>query len=415
WTALHYACQKGHVEIVKYLINYGAIMMKDNMELTPLMIAALELKDLVVEYFMNNLNLEYIEALELLAISYCCHDDLEKTYNYLLKSLQLRYFDFTKPILKNILLPLEVYEYHIESQTIDELNKIHSNSNALYLEILVICERLLGVTSSTTLDSILYIGYVYRREKKYDRCIALWLRALNLKKMNGKSVNRDLKRFVKLFNEMRIFNVNIEINIFVEIFQNIIEELISEQKNNNVQSCWLILYLIVIISKVIILKTQDEQRLISKLIYRINRLNFKVTGTDLTILHLCVNSTMPDMIKNIQFPCSSAAKLLMQNGANITAFDSDRNTPLHTIACSKSFSNDVSTIITDLIEHGAHIDLVNCRGKTPFDCARTEIQNLLKNKAKLSLKCLTAKYITKLNINYHNLLSMTLVDFIKNH
>lgn len=75
-----------------------------------------------------------------------------------------------------------------------------------------------------------------------------------------------------------------------------------------------------------------------------------------------------------RFPCAATAKLLIRCGANVNAMDNERNTPLHIIVQYEKPISDFHTlhsIILDLVKAGAHIDIVNSQGKTPFDAAMT--------------------------------------------
>lgn len=54
--------------------------------------------------------------------------------------------------------------------------------------------------------------------------------------------------------------------------------------------------------------------------------------------------------------------------------DCDRNTPLHIIVNYRKAVNDFITlhsIITELMEGGAHVDCVNSKGETPLEAAAT--------------------------------------------
>lgn len=54
--------------------------------------------------------------------------------------------------------------------------------------------------------------------------------------------------------------------------------------------------------------------------------------------------------------------------------DAERNTPLHLIVNYQKPISDfmtLHTIIMDLTEAGAHMDVVNIRGETPYDSSAT--------------------------------------------
>lgn len=76
----------------------------------------------------------------------------------------------------------------------------------------------------------------------------------------------------------------------------------------------------------------------------------------------------------LRFPCANTVELLIGIGADVNAMDHYRNTPLHLIVTYNQPINDFLTlhsIITDLTEAGAHIDIVNSNGETPMEASST--------------------------------------------
>lgn len=119
----------------------------------------------------------------------------------------------------------------------------------------------------------------------------------------------------------------------------------------------------------------------------------------ITLCDECVDRCIPFSILFYRFPCAETAKLLIRCGANVNAMDNERNTPLHVIVSYRKhirynykiayfpkqkyivsnvykwFLNfhsgflTLHSIIMELIEAGAHMDIVNSNGKTPYDAA----------------------------------------------
>ncbi len=56
-TALHYAAECGHVEICKFLLEYGATLQTNEYDMTPVITAAERTKENVVDLFCNWENL----------------------------------------------------------------------------------------------------------------------------------------------------------------------------------------------------------------------------------------------------------------------------------------------------------------------------------------------------------------------
>ncbi|CAF1198744.1 unnamed protein product [Didymodactylos carnosus] len=428
-TALHAAAAENHLLIVQCLTKNGAIINKNSKGLTPLSEAAMNLNLSIVDYFTDDtLNLfsqlQCIEAFELLATSYAGYfvdnSNIEKIYEYLLKAMQLRYSDPNKPILKIVLPPSEMYENHIECNTLEELKLIQFNVDSLFMETFVVRERILGSQHEALIPNLLYIGAVYADQKKFDRCFSLWLRALDVKKSNSELKIDDFLRFAGVFDEMyHEDGGDFPFNVYMVVLRNIIQELISMKYKSKSFNLLTVLYLIVIIAKVMILKTTNEKIEICNLIYHLNSYNFK-TDNGSTLLHLCVNENTPVNTIHFKFPCSFGAKLLIDNGADVNAVDRVGNTPLHIIArsdeCTNENRNEMLTIVSDLIHNDAHIDTVNDDGQTPLDCAQVEQMRLiLRSQTKLSLKCITARTVIMLDLNYSKHLSKALIDFVKLH
>ncbi len=82
----------------------------------------------------------------------------------------------------------------------------------------------------------------------------------------------------------------------------------------------------------------------------------------------------------MHFPNAVATKLLLDAGANTMAMDHKRNTPLHYIVSYQRIVSDFLTlhsIITSLIEAGAHADVVNAEGRTPLQAATTGVAEII--------------------------------------
>lgn len=98
------------------------------------------------------------------------------------------------------------------------------------------------------------------------------------------------------------------------------------------------LYLCTIITKLLKLSTpkvQKSEKIVSyKLVYELNKMNLKLRDGQ-TLLHLAVNGVTPvDDFHTSDvccFPCADTVRLLLACGANISALDCSRNSPLHTL------------------------------------------------------------------------------------
>ncbi|KAF2904721.1 hypothetical protein ILUMI_01458 [Ignelater luminosus] len=442
-TALYFAAESGHIAIVKELLKYNAQFTVNDVGMTALKAAAERTRADIVEYLVERPEIskeEQIEALELLGASYANDKDnycLELAYKYLHRTMEMRYNDPNNIIKKKLIPPINAYENWIECQTLQELEAIARNPNALHMEALTIRERILGRHNPEVPHPVIFRGAVFADNARFDRCIELWLHALELRQLNNVSVVKDLLRFAQVFSQMLHVGVELAYNHVVMVLQAAIVELernkskianpgpkddpetILEEMEGNMTTT---LYLITILTKLLKHCTEEEKFGIHRLIFSLNQLNIALRDGQ-TLLHLSCNAETPvdDFHTNdvCKFPCAETAKLLIQCGADVNAMDIERNTPLHVIVhYHKPFSDfaTLHSIIVDLTEAGAHIDCVNIRGETPLDSSATGVAEIiLKTQAKLSLKCIAAKAVKAFNLTYQGHVPHALEAFIELH
>jgi hypothetical protein len=106
--------------------------------------------------------------------------------------------------------------------------------------------------------------------------------------------------------------------------------------------------------------------------------------------------------------------MLLKCGAAVNAFDAVRNTPLH-IVVSNKFACDES-ILNLLYDAGAHLDYSNALRKTPVELATTpNVNQWIKSRMNMSLKCLCARLIRKKNVPFQDEIAASLVNFLEKH
>lgn len=66
------------------------------------------------------------------------------------------------------------------------------------MESLAIRERILGQKNPEVIHPIIYRGAVYADHAQFDRCIQLWMHAVNLRQDVNVSVVKDLLRFAQV-------------------------------------------------------------------------------------------------------------------------------------------------------------------------------------------------------------------------
>ncbi|CAF4105392.1 unnamed protein product, partial [Adineta steineri] len=474
WTPLGLACRDGQLEIVKYLIESGANLYNvDQNNSTSLMIACKYENYDVVQYLLsldiikllleeyharivkNNVESWYttsqiIDELELIG---CYHltsngvDRYSKSYEYFLRAMKLRYKDSNKPILKtNLLPPMEVYDYCIECQTVEELELIKDDPDHIMMQGLMVWERL-----SITFDFLNQLNtqaLYYANNKEYQRAIQLYTHACYLRiktQIDLHGYLKDLKNCTKIMGKMMEYNKTEEIQF--DILIRILEltgnkflrikdlRLVKDFHGNNDRFPWssneikstevyhidqclsIILNLIFIgieILKCSGEKEQERRRIIHQLVQQLLDSDYRTVSDHKTLLHLSLIPYHKDRWRGgisivTTFPSLPVVKFLLSCRASVNAIDNDHYTPLHDFVLSgyKHFPHlqwiDIENIFKLLINSGAHLDAI-AHGRTPKDCAKdTRFQRLFEaHPIQLHLKCICARLIQKKKIDYIN-------------
>ncbi|CAF89739.1 unnamed protein product [Tetraodon nigroviridis] len=439
-TALHFAAEAGHLEIVKELVRCQAAIVVNGHGMTPLKVAAESCKAEVVELLLAHADcdrLSRIEALELLGASFANdreNYDIQKTFHYLLAAMKERYQDPENVIAKELWPPVEAYGSRGECRTPRELEAIRADRDALHMEGLMIRERILGSNNMDVSHPIIYRGAVYADNMEFEQCIRLWLHALHLRQKNNRNTHKDLLRFAQVFSQM----VHLKERVLAAAVQQVLSCCVLEiqrsltrldtadaaelpQTTDNYESnLFTFLYLACISTKIAC--GEDERARINKHIYDLIQLDPR-SREGSSLLHLAISSNTPvdDFHTNdvCSFPSAQVTKLLLDCGAQVNAVDHEGNTPLHVIVQYNRPISDFLTlhaIIISLVEAGAHTDMTNKQKKTPLDKSTTGVSEiLLKTQMKMSLKCLAARAVRRHQITYRNQIPKTLEEFVEFH
>ncbi|KAK3097697.1 hypothetical protein FSP39_012220 [Pinctada imbricata] len=438
-TALHFAAECGHMDVVKDLVNYGAVQKVNDHKMTPLLVASECGKCDIVKYFVSLPDCtkeEKVTAFELLGASFANDKenyDIIKAYQYLEAGMIERYNDPDNIIPKPYYPPVPAYNNHKESETLGELRAMKLSFSELHMESLAVRERILGADNPEVPHPVIFRGAVFADNADFDRCISLWMHAMDLRIKSKRTITKDILRFSQVFSQMLHLGISPSFQQIEEVIQYGLLELQNDIKvqghcgedhnssaeiyQTNIHSC---LYLFTLAA---ITSTSDREREnLLKLSYRFLRLKPELKN-GYSPLHMAVDSaTLVDNFHVndvVTFPSAILTKLFIQSGANLNSQDKYGNTPLHVIARYNNPISDFDTlhqILLLLIQNDAHMDMCNMERKTPLQAATTGVAEvILRTNMKLSLKCLTAKAVKDYNLRYKGNVPVHLEEFLAFH
>ena len=196
--------------------------------MSALMLAADKRRSDIVEVMSSYCSLiEQIEAKDLLGSAFTCAEqgpsELEQSFEYYYRAIQLRSdHNLPKVVSKST---CELFNDRLECTTIDELEEIRSDAESMYIEALLVRERLLGTKSEAYRYSILYHGAVLADNERYDEALALWMYELELTRQYKIPIDpEDMRQFVVLFCDMLFKLAPIPIKPFLTIVITTVEE-----------------------------------------------------------------------------------------------------------------------------------------------------------------------------------------------
>ena len=408
-TALHIAAEIGHLKTVSQLLTLGASQLPNNQGLTPLLYACHKGSIEIVEYLIKRPECtkeQRIDALELLGATIANSRDNVKAFRYMKRGMEERYEDLAHPLLKKKMEPVEAYQNRKESQTLEELALLEGDDHAIGLEGLIIRERILGPDNPANLYDIRYRGAVLADSGQYELCIGLWQRAMEKAMNSDVAITKDLERHTALLGEMVQKGKLLRPNFIEDAFEILVaasEKRSEKQKSGKSQEvhenveqektlCYA-LYLLVIYTKV---KGQNAN--MTDFLQRFLLLN-PLTNDGNTLLHLaawhetpffpCKEFKEETMRSVCKLPCVETMKPILHAGCDVNAVNTEGNTPLHLAVKYKPAEPEDVKILREmlllLLDIGADPKLENKNGQTPLDsCESDEARRILSEKGRLS-------------------------------
>lgn len=481
-TALHDCAESGSLEIMKLLLTNGAKIDVDAYGMTPLLAAAVTGHIHIVEYLIANPELvsrqERIDALELLGATFVDKKrDMLGSYKLWKRAMEDRYVDGQLVCPKVVLAsPIAAYENTVEVSDLDQLEEIISDPDGMRMQALLVRERILGPAHPDTSYYIRYRGAVYADMGHFERCITLWMYALDMQQKmleplspmtqssllsfaelfsymmsEGRNRNNNQRRSPPISNQQPIEaprnrqgpqgapnhssssspnHPPVNFCDIMSVFEKAVAEVRQGQQvfNNNQannspperdityfnRTLVIILHLICLLTKLLPHLDTKQAHQVKKAVFDFIKVGARGRG-GATPLHLACSrdSSAVGRYPICQFPSAEVVSLLLECGADIEAKDNENNFPLHTAASNKPAK---SQVVSTLLDAGAHLDAVNGEGRTFPSLLRGqplhEVVSVLKY---TNLQCLAAKVIQKHNIPHVGQLPPKLSEFVKLH
>ncbi|KFB51997.1 AGAP004499-PA-like protein [Anopheles sinensis] len=450
-TALHYAIQEHRLETAQLLLEHGADpFAKSRYGDDALQTACLKGAYHIFDFLKKRINYSaerLADAHELFGSTLI--DDLNVTRGAVLHwrlahQIRLRGPEYIckRPTIE----PRPAYGYAAEFSTISELDNIAADVDAMRVQSLLIYERILGIGHKDTLFRLMFRGASYADAHRFQRCIDLWLLALQVRVQKYSILYSDTcltaQALVRLmldlidqceepvglaFVEEGVPRFEDVYAVFSILTANIAEarQLISirpvhrkQQENfDRVMKCLTHLIFLVLATA----KTSSDRELIYRAVHALVQSNIRSASNNDTLLHLSVSRlnviksgyfTDDTTTTKVVFPNLSVAKLLLDCGADVNAKNECKSPPLLVAAMPYNYDRD---IIYTLLEHGAHLDEPNRLDDRPLNLIRDNPINDIPTVSYLPLKCLCSTVIVRFGIPYRNQIPRTLEEFVKRH
>ncbi|XP_065560457.1 protein fem-1 homolog C-like isoform X2 [Artemia franciscana] len=449
-TALHDCAESGCLAIIQLLIERGAKMDVDAYGMTPLLAAAVCGHQEIVEYLISHRNLvngrdERVNALELLGATYVDRKrNITTACRIWTRALSERYPvdgpHIPKPRGQST---IAAFENAVEFTTKEELMEVASDPDALRMQALLIRERILGPAHPETSYYLRYRGAVYADSGQFQRCLQLWMYALEMQQTLLEPLNcltlSSFLSFVELFNHMVSvrdkmsqernndhvpppLNFQEVMAVFTRCLREArigvayIEKLpAAERELTTYQRILTVIVMMVQLLARIEPISHAQKTFITKSLYE--TLKLKPTARNgMSLLHLSVTSPLQHSGHRLQSHNKShalACKILIEAGCDPNAVDNEGRRALHIAAALFPHNQE---LVQQLLESGAHFCSPDSKGRKFTKILQEKKQKLTVNPLQyMSLKCLCASVIKECNISYTGSVPSTLQTFLDVH
>jgi len=480
-TALHDCAESGSLEIMKLLITSGARIDVDAYGMTPLLAASVTGHLHIVEHLIGQRDLvgkqERIDALELLGATFVDKKrDMLGALKLWKRAMEERYEDGVLVIPKALVKsPISAYENTLEVESVAALEEIISDPDSMRMQALLVRERILGPAHPDTSYYIRYRGAVYADMGHFERCITLWMYALDMQQKILEPLSpmtqSSLLSFAELFSFMmseggrsrgqpvpfanlgggaraaadlpvhdapgdnggvgeELANgqtspppVNFE--DIMTVFRRAVKEVqagqgalvAGEARTGDTtylnRTIVILLHLVCLLTKLIPHLDKEKVFDAKQAVYSFVSIGATGRGGG-TPLHLACtkDSSSVGRYPICTFPSVPAINLLLECGADPNFKDADGNTALHTAAQNKPAK---PSVIQALLDHGAHFDLVNNDKQSFCNLLKGQPVHEIANSARhTTLACLASRVARKYSLDTQRL-PLTLQEFVDDH
>lgn len=433
-TALHDAAESDNVKIFEKLLTRGARFLKNELNVSPLLTAALGGHEKIVHYFATGEFLknfgaknyrdivqkkEIAEAVELLGCWYIDKKrDFSKGIEMWIWALMIRGEDHQPPQRDRE----DAFDNFDELRTVEEMRDILADRHRVKLNSLIVRERVLGPKHPEVSFYIRYRGAVYADAGNYDRCLSLWKYALNRQVQFASeplnpSILSSLHSFVDLFSVMEMKNRTPFIKDLLFVWDHILERFHElqnartgeekdrteeEREESEKQFSHLRCVLLLILAKVLRIAPEVAEEgtahTIAPALRRLVRINDEKNQL---LIHMACQD-LGEILTDKQcrgrgrkmtekFPNASVVEALLNAGSPVNTAMSNGERPA-TLAASYNAVDTLNVLITS----GAHVDFTNGSGETIFDMlSESEKGNMCVGSFPLPLSCLCAAQVAK--------------------
>ncbi|EFX74179.1 fem-1-like protein [Daphnia pulex] len=450
-TALHDCAESGSLEILQLLLASGAKMVVDSYGMTPLLAAAVSGHTHIVEYIVHNLDTvgrkEKIDALELLGATFVDRKrDMLGALDYWKQAMQIRYesgvCSLPKPQGQS---PIAAFENTLEATTVEQLEEAVSDPDGMRMQALLVRERILGAAHPETSYYIRYRGAVYADTGNFNRCIRLWMYALEMQQSMleplSPMTNSSLLSFAELFSFMMAEPAlglmapqrsppNIPPLSFSDVMA-VLSRAVREIRAGTLQlskvaaaerdltyfhrTLGIIVHLIFLLAKIQPTLNSLQDHALRKSLYDLVRLNAR-SRNGYTLLHLACtrDSTTLSRYPICSFPSTEVIRLLLDVGADPESTDHDGNTALHILAQTQPCPSSAVSLV---LQRGGHLDQVNLQGRSFAQLLENvqPIHEVVNTLQFTTLKCLCARVIRQHRLLFNGLVPQTLQPFVLKH